>query len=208
MKKTKPKSNKSAKRGAKISPKKAAKKELESGIAERFLDVVSNLGHDAERIAKDIKKMSKEIAKKLSEKLKSSKKADKVATARKIKAEKVIAKREVKASQKGVVKTPAKTVTTSAGKAPVKPVVKRTPQLTSPNVDQASKPRTRRPAQATLAAKSKDTAEAPVQKRTRRPATPKIATEAQAPLAAKAPADNNNVIESEGSLETVETKSE
>ena len=75
MKKSKPKSSKSAKGVTKTSPKKAAKKELESGIAERFLDVVSNLGHDAERIAKDIKKMSKELAKKLSEKIKESKAA-------------------------------------------------------------------------------------------------------------------------------------
>jgi hypothetical protein len=50
----------------KKSIKKQDRKELQSNIAQRFLDAVNNLGHDAERIAKDLKKMSKQIAEKLS----------------------------------------------------------------------------------------------------------------------------------------------
>lgn len=209
MKKTKPKSNKSAKKGANTSAKKVAKKELESGIAERFLDVVSNLGHDAERIAKDIKKMSKEIAKKLSEKMKSSKKGEKLSVGKRIKADKVISKRDVKASKKDVVKPPSHTEKVAAAAKPAaKPAVRRTPQITSSSIEEAPKRRRTRSVPAGSAAKSKDEAKAPAQKRTRRPVAPKMEA-AKAPLVTEAPeADKINVVENQESSETVETKSE
>ncbi len=75
MAKSKPELKKPAKKGQ----KKAARKQLQSGIAEKFLDAVTNLGHDAERIAKDIKKISKQLAEKLSEKIKEAKQPEKKA---------------------------------------------------------------------------------------------------------------------------------
>ena len=75
MAKSKPELKKPAKKGL----KKAARKQLQSGIAEKFLDAVTNLGHDAERIAKDIKKISKQLAEKLSEKIKEAKQPEKKA---------------------------------------------------------------------------------------------------------------------------------
>jgi len=76
MAKSKPELKKPEKKGL----KKAARKQLQSGIAEKFLDAVTNLGHDAERIAKDIKKISKQLAEKLSEKIKEAKQPEKKAS--------------------------------------------------------------------------------------------------------------------------------
>jgi hypothetical protein len=45
--------------------KKAAKKDLENSLAEKFLEVVKSLGHDAANISEDISIASKAFAKKL-----------------------------------------------------------------------------------------------------------------------------------------------
>ncbi|MEJ6979133.1 hypothetical protein WG906_01645 [Pedobacter sp. P351] len=204
MKKTKPKSTKPAKAVAKASPKKTAKKELESGIAERFLDVVSNLGHDAERIAKDIKKMSKEIAKKLFDKVKSANEAEKISIRKKIKANKEIAKREVKATRKEGVKAPTraeKVVAKVASKPAAKPSAKRTPQITSSNAIVEPKPGVRRQA----GSEGSNQAETePLKKRIRKPAAPKpVLTET--PVSVE---ESNVTKENQIRQESSETKSE
>jgi hypothetical protein len=158
MKKTKSKSSKPAKGGKSKSPKRAAKKELESGIAERFLEVVTNLGHDAERIAKDIKKMSKEIAKKLSEKIKAEK-------SKKEKDKKEQVKREVKGSNQAAAKpaSRAEKVVARIAKPKAVAATKRSPQVTSTDV--VPSPRRRRTTSVTDTDK-----QAPVRGRPRKPA--------------------------------------
>ena len=49
--------------------KKAAKKDLEKTLTERFLEVITQLGHDAGRVGDDITKAGKTIAKKLAKKV-------------------------------------------------------------------------------------------------------------------------------------------
>jgi hypothetical protein len=49
--------------------KKAAKKDLEKTLTERFLEVISQLGHDAGKVGDDIAKAGKTIAKKLAKKV-------------------------------------------------------------------------------------------------------------------------------------------
>jgi hypothetical protein len=49
--------------------KKAAKKDLEKTLTERFLEVISQLGHDAGKVGDDISKAGKTIAKKLAKKV-------------------------------------------------------------------------------------------------------------------------------------------
>lgn len=222
MKKTKPKSSKAVKGTSKTTPKKAAKKELESGIAERFLDVVVNLGHDAERIAKDIKKMSKEIAKKLSDKIQNDKNGKKASSKKAAKAQKETIKREVKASKKEVTKAPSraeKVVAKVVAKPASKPVSKRAPRIvgtedapvqrirrSSKPVPEAEagtpKPRGRKPA---AQVKSGDAAsKAPVQRRTRRTVASKTSTNPAAPAAGA----ESNKIENQAGPESGETKSE
>ncbi|MBC7743520.1 MAG: hypothetical protein H7096_00285 [Flavobacterium sp.] len=52
---------------------RASKKELESSITDKFMEVITNLGHDAGKLGKDIKRTSKQLAKKISDKLKDVK---------------------------------------------------------------------------------------------------------------------------------------
>ena len=49
--------------------KKAAKKDLEKTLTERFLEVISQLGHDAGKVGDDISKAGKTIARKLAKKV-------------------------------------------------------------------------------------------------------------------------------------------
>ena len=53
--------------------KKVAKKELEKSLTAKFLEAVKHLGHDAEKIGKDIEIAGKFVAKKLSKKFSASK---------------------------------------------------------------------------------------------------------------------------------------
>ncbi|WP_207423004.1 hypothetical protein [Desertivirga brevis] len=110
-------------KSAKKSVKKTEKKELESGLAQKFLDAVNTLGHDAERIAKDIKKMSKQIADKLSEKIKQAKEEEKKASRKKPKKTNT-AKEEDKSPKKEESKTRAeKVVAKVASKKSKAPVI-------------------------------------------------------------------------------------
>jgi vacuolar-type H+-ATPase subunit H len=95
--------------------KKAAKKELQKNLANKFFEAVKSLGHDAANIGEDLILVSKFVAKKISKKVTSSKDASKkaaevLATAvpvHKKKADKKIAKTEKKAGKaasKAVVK--------------------------------------------------------------------------------------------------------
>ncbi|MBC7912702.1 MAG: hypothetical protein H7Y07_01130 [Pyrinomonadaceae bacterium] len=212
MKKTKPKSGKTTKSTSKSSPAKATKKELESGIAERFLDVVANLGHDAERIAKDIKKMSKEIAKKLSEKIKSSKSAEKGQSKKTGKAQKEIAKREVKGAKKEATKVPsraekvvakvvAKPAAKPVAKTAAKPAVTRTAKTTTAGI--APKTRGRKPNTATKPAAVAAKDGAPVQRRTRKPSAPKPVN-----VAENVEKNENSSSENQPAAENSETKPE
>jgi hypothetical protein len=65
MKASKPKSDNKA--------KKSEKKELEKTLTGKILEAVKNLGHDAERVARDVEIAGKFIAKKISKQLKSGK---------------------------------------------------------------------------------------------------------------------------------------
>jgi len=49
--------------------KKAAKKELEANIADKFMHVLAELGHDATKLKREVKKASKFIVKKIERKL-------------------------------------------------------------------------------------------------------------------------------------------
>ncbi len=49
--------------------KKSAQKDLEFKVVDRFTDVIKSLGHDSDKITKEIKKVSKFLSKKLIEKL-------------------------------------------------------------------------------------------------------------------------------------------
>ena len=53
--------------------KKTVKTELEKSLTSKFLEAVKHLGHDAERIAKDIEIAGKFVAKKIAKKLKGKK---------------------------------------------------------------------------------------------------------------------------------------
>ena len=64
MKASKSKTNKKT---AKRTTKRIAKKELEESIMDKFIEVISNLGHDAGKLGKDIKKASRQLAKKLAD---------------------------------------------------------------------------------------------------------------------------------------------
>jgi hypothetical protein len=57
----------------KNSIKKASKKELEIDLTNKFMQVVAELGHDAEKLKRVIKKASKFITKKIERKLKDVK---------------------------------------------------------------------------------------------------------------------------------------
>jgi CRISPR/Cas system CSM-associated protein Csm4 (group 5 of RAMP superfamily) len=57
----------------KASTKKTAKKQLESAITEKFMHAITELGHDAEKLKKEIKKVSKLVAKKVSKTIDSIK---------------------------------------------------------------------------------------------------------------------------------------
>jgi len=93
-------------KSAKKSVKKAERKELQSGLTTKFLEVVDALGHDAERILKDIKKISKQLALKLSEKAEKSKKADKRISGKKLAADKA----EIKPLKKATARARAEKV--------------------------------------------------------------------------------------------------
>ncbi|WP_207425926.1 hypothetical protein [Pedobacter sp. SYSU D00535] len=101
--------------------KKAEKKELQSGIAERLLTAINLLGHDAERLAKDIKKMSKQIAEKLSDRIEKVKETEKKEEKKKVKKvkepekkglKKSINKAEKVVAKVAAVKEPAQATTT------------------------------------------------------------------------------------------------
>src|SRR5690606_14606127 len=120
---------KTSKKAVKKVSKRAVKKELETSIADKFLEALKGLGHDAGKLSKEIKKTSKVLAKKLSdkyhevkiaveEKLESkkpkAKKAKKPLTSAKrnvssavVKAEKVVAKATSAAAK---AKTPVRTI--------------------------------------------------------------------------------------------------
>ncbi len=121
------KSKSDALRSPKKNLRKAARKELESGITLRFLEVVNNLGHDAERIAKDIKKMSKQLAEKLSEQLKRSKKEEEKKQSRLEKTamspKKTVARKSAEKSISRAEKVVAK-VAGRKGKTPVADAIK------------------------------------------------------------------------------------
>jgi hypothetical protein len=66
------KSNKTA--GKNKDPKRAAKKELQQNLSDKFFEAVKSLGHDAEKIGEDLMLVSKFVAKKLSKKISGGKK--------------------------------------------------------------------------------------------------------------------------------------
>lgn len=66
------KSNKTA--GKNKDPQKAAKKELQQNLSDKFFEAVKSLGHDAEKIGGDLMLVSKFVAKKLSKKISGGKK--------------------------------------------------------------------------------------------------------------------------------------
>jgi hypothetical protein len=61
------------------STKKAAKKELQKNLTDKFFEAVKSLGHDAATIGEDLVLVSKFVAKKISKKVSSKKAADKKA---------------------------------------------------------------------------------------------------------------------------------
>ncbi len=48
--------------------KRAAKKELEQSLTQKFVEVISHLGHGAEKIGEEIAKAAKSVARKLTKK--------------------------------------------------------------------------------------------------------------------------------------------
>lgn len=106
--------------------KKAAKKQIELSLTEKFLAAVKSLGHDAEVIAEDIAKASKSAAKKLSKKFTEVKasvadKIDDVTSPKEIKTKKVkLGKKDTSKLMKKVDKSVTKVVKKAVAKA--KPV--------------------------------------------------------------------------------------
>src|SRR5690349_2889812 len=98
--------------------KKAVKKELEKSLREKFLEVVKHLGHDAERIGKDIEIASKFVAKKLSKKFKD------VKSVVENKIDEATSSKEPVAKKVEAVKKSAVKGTKSAGKVVQKAVAK------------------------------------------------------------------------------------
>lgn len=102
--------------------KKAVKKALEKSLTDKFLEVVKQLGHDAEKIGKDIEIAGKFVAKKLSKRLKDLKEAtDNKLEAVKEATEPAAKVKEIKKSTVKGAKTAKKIVKKAASKA--KPVV-------------------------------------------------------------------------------------
>ena len=54
----------------KSDTKKSAKKVLEISITEKFMQALTELGHDATKLKREVKKASKFVAKKIERKLK------------------------------------------------------------------------------------------------------------------------------------------
>src|SRR6201988_4769666 len=59
----------------KSDTKKSAKKQLEISITEKFLQALTELGHDAQKLKREVKKVSKFMAKKIDRKFKEVKTA-------------------------------------------------------------------------------------------------------------------------------------
>jgi hypothetical protein len=97
--------------------KKAAKKELQQNLSDKFFEAVKSLGHDAEKIGEDLMLVSKFVAKKLSRKVTAGKKAaikkvaevlpDKSVVNKKEADVKMVAVKGVKKAQKVVKKATA-----------------------------------------------------------------------------------------------------
>lgn len=120
------------KKALKKSEKRVAKKELETSITDKFLEVIRSLGHEAGNLTKDVKKLSRTLAKKLADKVSllkddSQKKQSgtpRVAIKRAVRApKKELAKAEKVVERANTRSAPAKR-TASAVK--VKPAVKTT----------------------------------------------------------------------------------
>ena len=166
---------KKRKADTKKSIKKQDRKELQSNIAQRFLDAVNNLGHDAERIAKDLKKMSKQIAEKLS---KIDKTKDKKGSSKKP-VELLVAKAEEKGVKKRAGRVRAEKVVAKVvsrkprnGKAAaVKPLEK----VQSVEVPEVQSRVTRSRGRAASVKPAEEQADQPVKRRGRKPAPEKIA---------------------------------
>jgi len=59
----------------KANDKKNAKKQLETSLTEKFMAVVNELGHDANKLKREIKKASKFVTKKIGRKFTDVKRA-------------------------------------------------------------------------------------------------------------------------------------
>lgn len=80
--------------------KKNAVKDLEIKLTDRFIDVIKALGHNSDKITKDIKKASKQFSKKLHDKFSDLKNnVDNKAAKSKLKADKAAIKAEEKAKR-------------------------------------------------------------------------------------------------------------
>lgn len=169
---------KKRKADTKKSLKKQDKKDLQSNITQRFLDAVSNLGHDADRIAKDLKKIGKQLAEKLSKLDKAkpkkavSKKAVEVPLA---KEEKSAKKSPGRARAEKVV---AKVVSRKpqTGKTPTEKPVEKVQSVEVPEVKQ---PVTRVRRKASDASPAENGTGKPAARRGRKPASDASNTEAK-----------------------------
>jgi hypothetical protein len=105
---------------------KAVKKKLEKSLADKFIEAVKGLGHNAEDIAVDIAKLSRVAAKKLSKKFQEVKsvveqKIDDVSTAKDTASKKIkLGKKETSKLMKKVDKSVTKVVKKAVAKS--KPV--------------------------------------------------------------------------------------
>jgi hypothetical protein len=109
--------------------KKAAKKELEKNLSNKFFEAVKSLGHDAATIGEDLVLVSKFVAKKISKKVGSTKKdvtkkvaavVDSEVPEKKALGEKVVTKAEKVVTKAEKVVTKAKKAQKEAEKAAVK----------------------------------------------------------------------------------------
>ncbi|MGV8879864.1 MAG: hypothetical protein ACOH2A_12620 [Sphingobacteriaceae bacterium] len=120
---------------------KAVKKELAKSISDKFLEVIKSLGHDAEKLKREIKKAGRFVAKKIERKEKDKVKKVKKVVNKPIKAvekteQKVGAK--VKVENNKVKKVIAQATKTTANPASSKSVAKPVPKIIADTVKAVS----------------------------------------------------------------------
>lgn len=102
---------KTSNKAVKKVDKQLIKKELETSISAKFLDVLKGMGHDAEKFTKEIKKTSKALARKIAKKYKEVK----VVVGEKL--ESNVKVKPLNAPVKKTVSAPRKAITSAVKKA-------------------------------------------------------------------------------------------